>query len=186
MEIFEVIKHTHADNQCFERVVGYPIKGKEVIAKGFGVTPYDKKAAIMQMRAVAEYWGNTWKTPICHIVLSFTRETAPTAERALELALKIFAPYIPNHQTLVGVHHAVRKSSDYHVHVVYSPTNFRNGAMMRGDNTGMFPIAQSTANLTGQACKYVVKPEDKTKKEYHTVFYPKKAMKDLFAEYTNN
>ena len=42
--------------------------------------------AVMQMMSTASYWGNIGKSPICHAVLSFTEVTAPTPEKALELA----------------------------------------------------------------------------------------------------
>lgn len=172
MEIFEVNIHTNADDNCLRNVVNYPIKGKEILSKGYGVSPYDTNDAVMQMKKPAEYWENTDKTPICHDVISFTREIAPTAEKALELAEKIFAPYIDDHLTLIGVHEEERGPSAFHTHIVFSPTNINDGSMMNSDNSGLFPIAQRVADITGQKCRLVVKPEDKKKKEYHTVFYP--------------
>lgn len=178
MEIFEVNLHTTADDERVWRVVNYPIKGKEVAAKGYGVTPYDTDSAVMQFKKTAEYWGNTGKTPVYHDVLSFTAETAPTPEIAMKLTEEIYSDVIKEHLDLMGAHEEERGPSKYHVHQVYSPTNFNDGSMMYHDNSTLFPIAQKVADVTQQPCRLVVKPEDKQKKEFHRVFYPHKNTTD--------
>ena len=174
MEIFEVILHTTADDEGLRNIVNYPIKGDEVMVKGYGVTPYDADSALMQFKKTAEYWGNEGKTPVYHKVLSFTKETAPTAERAMELTEAIFSDIIDEHLTLIGAHHNERGPSEYHTHTVHSPTNYNDGSMMYADNSTLFPLAQRAANIMQQRCRLVVKKKKKKKKEFHRVFYPHK------------
>lgn len=178
MEIFEVNLHTTGDCNCLNTVVGYPIKGNEVLSKGYGVTTHDPYSAALQFRKVAEFWGNECKTPVYHDVLSFTKKTAPTAERAMELTHEIFSPYLDDHLTLVGVHHKERGSSAYHTHTVISPTNYRNGKLMYADNSTLFPLAQHAADVMQETVRLVVKPEDKEKKEFHRLFYPHRQVEE--------
>ena len=178
MEILEVMLYTNADDEYIRNVINYPIKGKEVFAKGYGVTPYDTDSAITQFKSVAEYWNNDTKTPLFHNVISFTNDTASTVERAMELTEKILEPVLNNHLTLIGVHDKEHGSSELHVHEVYSPTNIYDGSMMHADNSTLYPLAQRVADVTGQQCRLVVKPEDREKKEFHRVFFPHKNHKD--------
>ncbi len=172
MEIFEVNLHTTGDNDCLRSVVGYPIKGNEVLSKGYGVTPHDTYSAALQFRKTAEFWGNEEKTPVYHDVLSFTKKTAPTAEKAMELTQEIFSAYLDDHLSLIGVHHKARGPSEFHTHTVISPTNYRNGKLMYADNSTLFPLAQHAADVMQETVRLVVKPEDKEKKEFHRLFYP--------------
>ena len=172
MEHLVILVHTNADDACIRAVINYPRKGKEVLKKGYGFTPYNTDDAVMQMMSTASYWGNLGKAPICHAVISFTEVTAPTPEKALMLTEKIFGIYLFNHLMLIGIHEERRGPSLYHAHVVYSPTNFVNGSMIKSGNGGYFPLAQNVANMTAQICRLVVKPEDKNKKQYHTFFFP--------------
>ena len=86
MEQLIILIHTNADEAGIRAIINYPRKGKEVLKKGYGVTRYNTDDAVMQMMSTASYWGNLGKSPICHAVLSFTEGTAPTPEKALELA----------------------------------------------------------------------------------------------------
>lgn len=174
MEILEVILHTTADDECLRNVVNYPMSGREEIVKGYGVNPHNTDSALMQFRKTAEFWGNTDKTPVYHSVLSFTKATAPTAERAMELTEQIYGPILGDHLAIIGSHEKERGDSDYHTHAAISPTNYNNGSMMCADNSTLFPIAQRMADITGEKCRLVVKPEDKSKKEFHHMFYPHK------------
>lgn len=178
MEIFEVILHTTADDEGLRNIVNYPIKGDEVMVKGYGVTPYDTDSALMQFKKTAEYWGNEDKTPVYHYVLSFTKETAPTVERAMEITEEVFSGTKRNHLTLFCAHQKERGPSIIHTHTVQSPTNYNDGSMMYADNSTLFPLAQRAADITQHKCRLVVKPEDKEKKEFHRVFYPHKNTKD--------
>lgn len=44
----------------------------------------------MQFKKTAEFFNNEDKTPLFHYMTSFTSETAPTAEKTMELTEKIF------------------------------------------------------------------------------------------------
>lgn len=178
MEILEINLHTSADDESVKRIINYPIKGKEVLSKGYGVTPYSTDSAIMQFKKTAEYWGNTNKTPVYHDVISFTVETAPTPEIAMKLTEEIFSDVIENHLTIIGVHHEERGPSEYHIHNVYSLTNINDGTMIHHDNHTLYPLAQKVADVTQQPCRLVVKPEDKNKKEFHRIFFPHKNTND--------
>ena len=172
MEELVILIHTNADEAGIRAIINYPIKGNEVLKKGYGVTPYNTDDAVMQMMSTASYWGNLGKSPICHAVLSFTEVTAPTPEKALELAEIIFGIYLSTHLMLIGIHEERHGPSLYHAHVVYSPTNFVNGSMIKSGNRGVFPLAKNVADVTRRMCRLVIKPEDKSKKEYHLCFYP--------------
>ena len=172
MEILEVNIHTNGDENCLRNVVNYPISGEEVLAKGFGVTPYDSDAAFRQFRQTAEFFNNQGKTPVYHYMTSFTKETAPTAERAMELTQEIFEPIIKEHLTLIGAHNKARGNSCYHTHIVVSPTNYNDGSMLYANNAVLYNLACRVADATGQPCRLVVKPENKAQKEFHKMFYP--------------
>ena len=172
MEIFELILHTKGDENCLRNVISYPISGNEILFKGFGVNPYNSEAALLQFQKASNFWNNDGKTPVYHDVLSFTKETAPTAEKAMELTQLIFDPLLVDHMALIGIHQKKRGDSDFHSHTVFSPTNFRNGAMLHADNTTIFPLAQRVADITGQICLLIIKPEDRFKDDYRRKFYP--------------
>lgn len=170
MEICEVILHTNGGKDYLVNGTNYPVKGNEVLSAYYGVNSYYKDKIAEQFYQTAKFFNNQDKTPLFHYVTSFTSKTAPTAEKALELTDKIFAPITENHLAVVGIHHKERGDSSYHSHTVVCPTNVYDGSMMYADNSTLFPIAQRVADVTQQKCRLVVKPEDKTKKEFHKVF----------------
>ena len=169
MEQIKVIKHTDADTRCLENVVNYPIGKDQILKAGFGADPYNTKNAVMAFTRTAEFFGNENKSKVFHYIISFTNETAPTAESAMELAKEILKPITDNHLAVVGVHNKDRDGGSYHVHAAVSPTNFRNGSMLYCDNRTNYTLAQSVANVTGQPSKLSVRydvPDSNKAKEW--------------------
>ncbi len=167
-----MIKHTHGDDQCLRNVVNYPIGKDQVLKEGFGIDPNNSRNAAEQFKAVGRFFNNTGKTPVFHYVTSFTKETAPTAERAMELTKEIFRPLTNTHLTSMGVHEKQREGSDFHAHTAMSPTNIYDGSMLYGDNTTNCALAQRMANITKQPTQLVIMKEDGTEKVYPVIFVP--------------
>lgn len=172
MEIFKLILHTHGGYSYIDNAAKYPIDGRQALAKGFGVNPYDHKIAAMQFKKTGEYFNNQDKTPLFHFNPSYTTETAPTAEKAMEITEKIFEPYTSDHLTLMGIHQKERDTSSYHGHVMMSPTNYNNGSMLYSDNNTKFALAQRMADITGQPTKLVVRKENGKEWECPRIFVP--------------
>ena len=84
-----------------------------MLKTGFGVDPYNTKNAVMAFTKTAEFFGNENKSKVFHYVISFTNETAPTAESAMELAKEILKPITDNHLAVVGVHNKDRDGEYY-------------------------------------------------------------------------
>lgn len=172
METFKVIKHTHGDDKCLLNVVNYPIGKDQVLKEGFGIDPNNSRNAAEQFKAVGRFFNNTGKTPVFHYVTSYTRETATTAERAMELTKEIFRPLTDNHLTAMGVHEKHREDSDFHAHTAMSPTNINDGSMLYGNNTTNCALAKRMANVTKQPTQLVIRKEDETEKVYPVIFVP--------------
>lgn len=172
METFKVILHTNGDKKCLYKVMKYPIDKDQLISEGFGVNPYDPKSAMVQFENTAKFWGNQDKTPIFHYMTSFTDETAPTAEKAMELTKKIFEPLTNDHLALMGVHNKERGKCSMHSHTTVSPTNINDGSMLYADNTTNYAMAQRMADITGQPTKLVIRKENKHEWECPKIFYP--------------
>ena len=49
---------------------------------------------------------------------SFTNETAPTPEKAMELGKEIFKPITDAHISVIGTHFKEREKCSYHDHVI--------------------------------------------------------------------
>lgn len=172
MEYLKVIKHTNGDDKCLENVVNYPIGRDQFLKEGFGINPDDSYQAFKQFKKVAEFWGNENCTPCFHYVTAFTGETAPTAEKAMELTTAIFKDITDSHLAATGTHFKDREWNQYHNHTVVSPTNINNGSLMYGNNTTNFALAQKMANVTGQPTKLIIRKEDGTEVEVPQVFVP--------------
>ncbi|WP_303790732.1 relaxase/mobilization nuclease domain-containing protein [Ruminococcus flavefaciens] len=172
MEIFKVIIHTHGGDRYIDNVVNYILDGRQERAKGYGVNPYDPDIAAMQMKRTARYFNNQNKTPLFHYVTSYSPETAPTPEKALELTDKVFSNITDSHQALIGIHSEKQAKSLNHAHTVVNPTDFNTGKMMYGDNSTNYSIAQRMADVTGQPTKLIVRKEDETEWECLRVFVP--------------
>lgn len=172
METFKVIKHTHGDDMCLRNVVNYPIGKDQVLKEGFGIDPNDSSKATEQFKKVAKFFNNTGKTPVFHYMTSYTKKTAPTAGRAMELTKEIFCQQTDSHLTAIGVHEKHRENCDFHAHTAMSPTNIYDGSMLYGDNTTNCALAQRMANVTKQPTQLVIRKEDGTEKVYPVIFVP--------------
>jgi len=172
METFKVILHTNGDDKCLRNVVNYPIGKDQVLKEGFGIDPNNSRNAAVQFKAVGSFWGNEDKTPVFHYMQSFTEETAPTPEKAMELTKQTFAPLLARHLTGIGVHNKERDDCKYHTHTAMSPTDIHNGKMLYADNKTNFALAQRMADITGQPTKLVVRKEDETEWICPQIFVP--------------
>ena len=173
MEVFKVIIHTHGGNEYIRNAVSYVIDGRQVLERGYGVNPNDKNVAVMQLRKTAEYFRNQGKSPLFHYVTSYSSETAPTPEKAMELTGEIFSEITASHQALIGIHNEERGGSLHHAHTLVSPTDYRTGKMIYADNSTNYAMAQRMADVTGQPTKLVVRKEDETEWECPIVFTPR-------------
>ncbi len=172
MEIFKVIIHTHGGYPYIDSGANYPIDGRQALSKGFGINPYDPIIAAMQFKKAAEFFNNQNKTPLCHYMTSYTAETAPTPEKAMELTEKIFAPLVANHLALIGIHNKERGDSHCHSHTFMSPTNYQDGSMLYANNKQNYELAQRTANITGQPTQLVVRKETGEEWNCPKIFLP--------------
>ena len=92
METLKVILHTNGDDKCLQNVVNYPMGKDQVLKEGFGIDINNSKNAAFQFKAVAKFHNNQDKTPVFHYMTSFTNETAPTPEKAME-AIMVYREY---------------------------------------------------------------------------------------------
>ena len=157
MEQIKIIKHTDGDDRCLENIVNYPIGKDQVLKAGFGIDYNNTKNAVIQFKKTAEYFNNENKTKAFHYMVSYTTETAPTAEKAMELTKEIFKPITDNHLAAIGIHEKDRDGGKYHSHVAVSPTDFRNGSMLYADNSTNYALAQRVADVTGEAVQLTVR-----------------------------
>lgn len=172
METFKVILHTNGDDKCLRNVVNYPIGKDQLSKEGIGIDSDDSQNAAEQFKAVAQFFGNQDKTPVFHYMLSFTNESAPTAERAMELGKEIFEPITNSHLTAIGTHYKLRDDCSYHDHIVVSPTNIYDGSMIYADNTTNFAMAQRMADITGKPTQLVIRREDESEWTCERKFVP--------------
>ena len=172
METLKVIYHTNGDDKCLENVINYPIGKDQVLKEGFGIDPNDPYQAFQQFKKVAEFWGNENKSPCFHYVTSFTDETAPTAEKAMELTKEIFKDISETHLTAMGTHYKAHDGGTYHSHTVASPTNINDGSMLYGDYKTNYSLAQRVADITGQPTQLFEYKENGEEKKCPIVFVP--------------
>ena len=172
METFKVILHTKGDDKCLRNVVNYPIGKDQVLKEGFGIDPNNSRNAFEQFKAVEKFFGNTGKTPVFHYVQSFTAETAPTPEKAMELTKKIFDPLLSRHLAGIGIHEKEREECKYHSHTAMSPSDIYDGSMIHADNKTNFALAQRMADVTGKPTQLVVRNEDETEWKCNKIFVP--------------
>lgn len=173
METLKVIYHTFGDDECLEHVVNYPIGKDQVMREGFGITPYDSHKAYMQFKQVTEFWGNQDKTPCFHYITSFSKGTAATPEKAMELTKEIFDEITPSHLTAMGAHNKEREGGVIHTHTTVNPTDNNDGSMLYGDYRTNYALAQKMADVTGQPTKLVVRKENGEEKECPMIFVPR-------------
>lgn len=172
METFKLILHTNGDDKCLRNVVNYPIGKDQVLKEGFGIDPNSSGNAAVQFRAVGRFWGNEDKTPVFHYVQSFTKETAPTPEKAMELTKQTFDPLLSRHLAGIGIHDKERDDCKYHSHTAMSPTDIYDGKMIYADNKTNFALAQRMADITGKPTQLVIRKEDGTEWTCKQKFVP--------------
>lgn len=181
METLKVIKHIGCDDRCLANLVNYPIVKDQILKAGFGIDINNSENALLQFKKTAAFFNNEEKTPAYHYIVSFTHETAPTPEKAMELTKKIFKPITENYLTAIGVHEKEREGGKYHTHNLVCTTNFRNGSMLYCDNRTNYRIAQRVADVTGEPTRLIVRwdePDSHPKEwECRKIFIPLSAEK---------
>lgn len=172
MEILKVITHSHGGSNYINNGINYLFDERCVMSHGYGINPYDANIAAMQFKQNAKFWNNQNKNPFLHCMISFSQETAPTANDAMRLTDKIIESLTEDHFALSGVHNEKRAGSLHHTHNFISTTNFNDGSMIYADNATNYALAQRTADITGQPVTLVVKTEGGEEWECPQIFTP--------------
>ena len=172
METLKVILHTTGDDKCLKNVLNYVIVKESILKKVFGINPDNPNAALLQFKKAADFFDNQCYTPIFHYITSYTKKTAPTAEKAMELTKALFEPLTQFHLAVEVVHFKERDGSSYHSHTAVSPTNIHNVSMLYGDNRTNYALAQRLSNITGEPVKLIIKSENGKEWECPRIFTP--------------
>lgn len=172
MEVFKIITHATGGADYVDNATGYVLDGREALAQGYGINPNDPKSAGMQFRQTAKFWGNQDKNPLIHCMISFSPETAPTAEDAMRLTGEILEPLTEEHMALSVAHDKEREGSSCHSHTLISTTNYNDGTMLYADNKSNYALAQRAADITNQPVTLVVMNDRNVEWECTRVFVP--------------
>ncbi|MBR4627285.1 MAG: relaxase/mobilization nuclease domain-containing protein [Ruminococcus sp.] len=172
MELLKVITHAAGGKDYVRNAVNYVLDERSTIVKGNGVNPDDASAAITAFDKNAEFWNNQDKNQLLHTVLSFTKKTAPTVERAMKLCEEVLEPYTTEHLSLGTAHEEEHADSLFHVHELIGTTNYNTGAMLYADNRTTFAMAQRMADVTNQPVRLVVKSDNDKEWECKRIFTP--------------
>lgn len=172
MEVFKIITHAPGGENYVDNATEYILDGREVLSQGYGINPYNAESAGMQFKQTARFWSNQDKNPLIHCMLSFSPETAPTAEEAMRLTDEILEPLTEEHMALSVAHDKEREGSSYHSHTLISTTNFNDGTMLYADNKSNYAMAQRAADVTGQPVTLVVMNDRNENWECPRVFIP--------------
>ena len=172
MEILKIITRASGGENYVDNATNYLLDDRCVMAQGYGVSPNNADSAAMQFKQTARFWNNQNKNQFVQAMLSYSPETAPTAEAAMALTGEIIEPLTEEHQTLSVAHNEERSGSSYHTHTLFATTNYNDGSMLSPDNPTNYALAQRAANVTGQPVTLVVENDSKEEWECPRVFYP--------------
>ncbi len=126
--IVKIIRDSDGGLQYLQNACNYIRDGRELTCGGFGVNPFDAKAAYRQMEAVKSYYGQTSTNPLLHFIVSFDGPT-DNLVFASQAAPVIAAFFKDNYQVMWSVHHADGDSAHYHMHLVMNSVNLQNGKL---------------------------------------------------------
>ncbi len=150
MEVCKVITRSDGGTAYIRNAMNYCLDDRRVLTKGYGVNQNSPEVAAMQFEKNAEFWNNGDKNPFLQFMISFTEDTAPTADEAMRLNEEIIRPFTEEHLVMSVVHNEKRDSSLFHVHNYVSTTNYNDGSMLYSDNRTNYGIAQRVADVTGK------------------------------------
>lgn len=173
MEVLKVITRAKGGYDYIDKGTNYLFDDRCIKLNGYGISPYDQHSAAMQLKQNASFWNNQNKNPFIQSMISFSTETATTAEEAMRLTEEIHKPFTDEHLLLSGSHKEQRKGSEYHTHTFIHTTNINNGSMIHADNKTTFNLAQRVADITGQPVKLIVSNEQNKEWECPKLFTPK-------------
>ena len=172
MEILKIITHASGGENYVDNATNYLLDNRCVMAQGYGVSTNSADSAAMQFKQTAKFWNNQNKNQFVQAMLSYSPETAPTAEAAMVLTGEIIQPLTEEHQALSVAHNEARIGSLYHTHTLFGTTNYNDGSMLYPDNPTNYALAQHAANVTGQPVTLVVENDKKEEWECPRIFYP--------------
>lgn len=167
-----MITRASGGDNYVDNATNYLLDERSNIKHGYGVTVNNANSAAMQFKQTARFWNNQDKNPLVQAILSFSPETAPTAEAAMKLTDEIIEPLTVEHLTLSVAHDKVRGGSLCHTHNLINTTNYNDGSMLYPDNTTTYSLAQRAANVTGQPVTLIVENDKKEEWKCPYVFYP--------------
>lgn len=180
MELLKVITHAQGGFGYIKSGAHYGSNENCVMCRGYGINPYNASFAEIQFKQTALFWNNQNKNPFLHCMISFSTESAHTADEAMRFTDEIIAPLTEEHFALSGAHDDKRTGGSYHTHSFISTTNFNDGSMLYADNSTTYALAQRAADVIGKPVKLVVKNETK-EWECPKVFVPREEEEDYNA-----
>ena len=172
MEILKMITRASGRENYVDNAMNYLLDDRSCLRQGYGVSINDPNSAALQFKQTAKFWNNQNKNPFVQAMLSFTPETAPTAETAMALTGEIMQPLTEEHLALSVAHNEERSGSSYHTHTLFGTTNYNNGSMLYPDNPTNYALAQRAADVTGQPVTLVVENDKNEEWKCPRVFYP--------------
>ena len=172
MELLKIISRASGGEEYVDNATNYLLDDRCCMRQGYGVSVNNADSAAMQFKQTAKFWNNQNKNPFIQAILSFSPETAPTAETAMTLTDEIIQPLTEEHLAMSVAHNEVRSGSSYHTHTMISTTNYNDGTMLYPDNSNNYALAQRTADVTGQPVTLVVENDKKEEWTCPHVFYP--------------
>ena len=172
MEILKIITRASGGENYVDNATKYLLDDRCVMAQGYGVSTNNADSAAMQFKQTAKFWNNQNKNQFVQAMLSYSSETALTAEAAMALTGEIIEPFTDEHQALSVAHNEERSGSSYHTHTLLATTNYNDGSMLYPDNPTNYALAQRAADVTGQPVTLVVENDKKEEWECPRIFYP--------------
>lgn len=172
MEIVKVITRAGGGQSYVKNALEYCLDDRRLMTKGYGIDKDDPAVAAMQFRKTAEFWNNHSKNPLIQYMISFSCDTAPTAEKAMHLTEEILSSVVGEHQAVTVAHKDENDVPSFHTHTVAGATNYNDGAMMYSDNRTNYAIAQRAADVTGEPVTLVVSYEQGSDWECPKHFLP--------------
>lgn len=176
IDVIKVITHAEGGEEYLKNATNYTSNKDSVAVKGYGVDADNPETAKMQIETTQKYYGNEDKNPFIQYMISFTRETADTPEKAMAITDTVLEPFKNKHQILIGDHKKSNEKSDYHTHSYIITTNLETGKMIYSNNKTNFPIAQRLADTIGKPVEFVIEKKGSVNRDddYKKYFYPRK------------
>lgn len=149
--VIVMLRQSDGGFKYLENACRYIRDGRELTCGGFGVNPFDTKAAYRQMEAVKRYYGQTSTNPLLHFIVSFDGPT-DNLEFATHAAPAIAAFFKDNYQVMWSVHHADGDSAHYHLHLIVNSVNLQNGKLFHSGPYELKAFRNHVNAVTGMQC----------------------------------